>query len=168
LINRIQTVVDKRIRGTQLGQGYSPKRYVPPTGVPLRAPANGLRVLISEDEEEVARALRLTLEGHGYECALAYDAAETIKKIKTFQPHLLTTDITKPGIDGFEMISIIKKEIDPKLPIIIFSAAISEVSRKALGYALGVDDIVDKPSSPPELLQRIQAVVERRIRGVSV
>lgn len=81
------------------------------------------RILVCEDDQAISEIMKIMLEQGGFEVKLLSSGKAILKQVKNFQPHLILLDIWLPGIDGKEIIKILKK--DPKLnqiPIIIVSA----------------------------------------------
>jgi len=117
-----------------------------------------LRILVVEDDINIAELVQIYLEDSGYEVYLASDGNEAIKLFKEKSPSLVILDIMLPGKDGFEVCKEIRKSSSS--PIIVLSAKDSETD-KVLGLELGADDYLTKPFSPRELLARVKAVLRR-------
>src|SRR5262245_27232252 len=121
------------------------------------------RILIVEDDVDIARLVGLYLEqaGHSVEIIDSGDAA--LGRLKDNPPDLLILDIMLPGIDGLTICRAVRSQPSTTtIPIIILSARADE-SDRIHGLELGADDYVVKPFSPKELVARV-AAVERRAR----
>jgi two-component system response regulator VicR len=116
------------------------------------------RILIIEDEKDIARILKDYLTKNNYETAISLNGTDGIKTIKLFKPDLIILDIMLPDIDGIELCREIRQQSNT--PIIILSARGSDTD-KVLGLGFGADDYMTKPFSLVELLARIQAHFRR-------
>src|SRR6476661_9337115 len=117
------------------------------------------RVLVIEDNANLAFGLTRSLESEGYEVESAEDGVRGFELAKTCNPDLVVLDLMLPGMDGY---SILKKlRADGKdVPILILTAR-GEEADKVFGFRLGADDYVTKPFSLSELLARVQAILRR-------
>jgi phosphate regulon transcriptional regulator PhoB len=119
------------------------------------------KVLIVEDDRDIAEMVDYNLKEEGYETVSAFDGEEGVKLAKKESPDLIILDIMLPIIDGFEVCKILKKEqITADIPVIILSAK-SQETDKIVGLELGADDYITKPFSPRELIARIRAILRR-------
>jgi two-component system response regulator VicR len=118
----------------------------------------GERILVVDDEAEVAELLRDYLEREGYRTALAFDGESALRSFAELEPDLVVLDLMLPGIDGLEVCRFIRSRSD--LPILMLSAKGSDMD-KILGLGLGADDYVVKPFSPGELVARVKAHLRR-------
>ncbi len=123
------------------------------------------RIIVVEDDIDIARLVRLHLEANGFEVSCFTSAEPALETARTSSPSAFLLDIMLPGsVDGLDALQRIRKE--PKLvdvPVIIVSARNSEEDR-ILGLELGADDYVVKPFSPRELVARVKCV-RRRIKA---
>jgi Response regulators consisting of a CheY-like receiver domain and a winged-helix DNA-binding domain len=117
------------------------------------------RILVVEDEEAIARLISYNLKKEGFEVLTSGDGLEALEMIRSERPDLIILDIMLPGMDGFDICRVIRKE-DISVPIIMLSARNEEVD-KILGLELGGDDYVTKPFSPRELIARVRALLRR-------
>jgi DNA-binding response OmpR family regulator len=117
------------------------------------------RILIVEDEPDIALGLREDLKKQGYEVETVADGAAAILRGKGEAWDLILLDIMLPKIDGFEVCRELRRA-RVKTPIIMLTAKIQE-AEKVMGLELGADDYVTKPFSPHELRARIKAVLRR-------
>lgn len=118
------------------------------------------RVLIVDDEAELACILRDYLKKEGFNTETVYDGASAIKAFETFKPQLVLLDVMLPDYDGMEVCRRIRAKSN--IPIIMLSAKSSDID-KILGLGLGADDYISKPFSPGELVARIKAHIRRYV-----
>ena len=116
------------------------------------------RILIIEDEEDIARLITLYLKREGIESDRCETGEEGLEKLKDNSYDLLVLDINLPGIDGFEVLQKIRKNND--MPVLILSAR-REDADMLIGFGGGADDYVTKPFSPGVLTARIRAHLKR-------
>ncbi len=116
------------------------------------------RVLIVEDDHNIADLLRLYLEKEGYEVAIAPDGVKGVERFRIEQPDLVLLDVMLPGMDGWAVCRTIRGEA--KTPIIMLTAK-SETEDKVYGLKQGADDYITKPFEMKEVLARIEAVLRR-------
>lgn len=118
------------------------------------------RILVIEDDLVISKGLRLALEAEGYEVVLAYDGEEGLFKAKTESPDLLILDIMMPELNGFEIVTELRRTGDG-VPIVVLSARTDSVD-KIRGLDLGADDYVSKPFDLNEFLARVRRHLGRR------
>ena len=117
------------------------------------------RILIIEDEKDMAAGLRDNLELEGHDVIIAEDGINGLRLATEKQPHLIILDIMLPGKSGFDVCKELRAQnIDT--PIIMLTARGEEID-KILGLELGADDYITKPFSLRELLARVKAVLRR-------
>lgn len=114
------------------------------------------QILIIEDEPEIRKFLRVTLEQQGYAVTEAITGNEGLKRITTYPPELVILDLGLPDIDGSEIISTVRGW--SKLPIIVLSARDHEQDKVAALEA-GADDYLSKPFGVNELIARIKVAL---------
>jgi len=118
-----------------------------------------VKILIVEDEPELSDQLRLTLSNQRYMVDIAEDGEAALDKLFDNPYDLILLDIMLPRIDGFEVLSEIRKAgIDT--PVLMLTAK-GEVEEKIKGLDLGADDYLAKPFSLAELMARIRALLRR-------
>lgn len=118
----------------------------------------GAKVLVIDDDKEIAELVRDYLEVEGYEIFLAFDGEEGIQKFENLKPDLAIIDIMLPKVDGMEICR--RFRADSTIPILMLSAKTSDTD-KILGLGIGADDYVTKPFSPGELVARVKAQLRR-------
>jgi len=116
------------------------------------------KILVVEDELTLNETLVYNLKKQGYEVESVMDGHDALSKARTSQPDLIVLDIMLPGIDGLEIMRILRKE--SKIPILILTAQGEEIDR-VLGLELGADDYMPKPFSMRELIARVKAILRR-------
>ena len=116
------------------------------------------KVLIVEDESNIAELLHLYLEKAGFETAVAPDGGKGVELFRSFQPDLVLLDIMLPVLDGWGVLKKIR-ETD-KTPVIMLTAK-SEGRDKLIGFEYGADDYVTKPFDILELKARIRVILRR-------
>jgi DNA-binding response OmpR family regulator len=117
------------------------------------------RLLVVEDEPNIAQALRNDLRYEGYDVELQGDGDEAFHRAKSATFDLIVLDVMLPGRDGFAVCRELRRA-GVQTPIIMLTARTQEVER-VMGLELGADDYISKPFSPLELCARIKAVLRR-------
>ena len=119
------------------------------------------RVLVVEDERDVADLIRYNLTKEGYDVVVAPTGADALKQAREVHPDLVLLDIMVPQLNGWEVCRRLKQDVETKnIPVIMVTGRVEE-GDKVLGFEMGADDYVTKPFSPRELLARIRAVARR-------
>ena len=119
------------------------------------------RVLVVEDERDVAELIRYNLSKEGYDVIVAPTGADALKQAREVQPDVILLDIMVPQLNGWEVCRRLKQDAETKrIPVIMVTGRVEE-GDKVLGFEMGADDYVTKPFSPRELLARIRAVGRR-------
>lgn len=116
------------------------------------------RILIVEDELDLANIIKDYLEKELYEVEICSQGDEAIEIFDKFKPSLVILDLMLPGMNGYEICQNIRKK--STIPILILSAKIDEFD-KVKGLNLGADDYITKPFRPRELLARVNAQLRR-------
>ncbi len=117
------------------------------------------RVLVIEDNRNLATGLRNNLEIEGYEVDVAADGTAGLVAARSSSINLIILDLMLPGMDGYRVLRTLREEgIDT--PVLILSAR-GEEADKVLGFHLGADDYVPKPFGLLELLARVDALLRR-------
>ena len=116
------------------------------------------KILIVDDDENIADLISLYLLKECYDTRIVYDGEAALREIKTYEPDLMLLDLMLPGIDGYQVCREVRTYSN--LPIIMLSAK-GEVFDKVLGLELGADDYILKPFDPKEMVARVKAVLRR-------
>ena len=116
------------------------------------------KILIVDDDENIAELISLYLTKECFETKIVYDGESALLQLDTFRPNLILLDLMLPGIDGYQVCREIRKSNN--VPIIMLSAK-GETFDKVLGLELGADDYIIKPFETKELVARVKAVLRR-------
>lgn len=121
-----------------------------------------IKILLIEDEQDIADLVKINLEAVDYKVVAAYDGLEGFLAAEREKPDIIVLDIMLPGMNGLDVCRKLKNHPDlMSIPIIMISAKSEELDI-VLGLELGADDYVTKPFSPKVLISRIKAVLRRR------
>jgi two-component system, OmpR family, response regulator AdeR len=115
-------------------------------------------VLVVEDEPDLADVVRAYLVDAGFRVMVEHDGGRAERVIASMTPDLVVLDVNLPGIDGFEVLRRTRTTSD--VPVVFLTARVDDVDR-VIGFRLGGDDYVTKPFHPPELVERVKAVLRR-------
>lgn len=116
------------------------------------------KILIVEDDSTLLEVLTYNLTRQGYQVVTAKDGRSALTIARQEKPDLIVLDVMLPGIDGFEVCRILRKEFS--FPILMLTARTEEVD-KIVGLEMGADDYLTKPFSMRELLARVKALLRR-------
>ena len=119
---------------------------------------NKQKVLIVDDDNNIAELVSLYLTKECFETMIVNDGESVLQAIDTFDPNIILLDLMLPGIDGYQVCREVRAK--NSLPIIMLSAK-GEVFDKVLGLELGADDYIEKPFDSKELVARVKAVLRR-------
>lgn len=117
------------------------------------------KILIIDDEKHIAEALKLNLRMQGHDVLHAINGLEGLRFYSEYAPQLVIVDLMMPEIDGFGVITEIRKR-DAKIPILVISAK-DQVKEKIKCLSLGVDDYLSKPFDLDEFLLRVDRLLTR-------
>ncbi|MEP6762904.1 MAG: response regulator transcription factor [Gemmatimonadaceae bacterium] len=123
------------------------------------------RVLIVEDERDLAGLLSMNLTQEGLDVRMVHDGTEALPIVKSWSPDLVILDLMLPGLNGFEVLRGIRAHATD-LPVLILSAR-GEEQDKIRGFRLDADQYVTKPFGLVELLERVHALLRRGARSSS-
>lgn len=122
------------------------------------------RIYVLDDEVNILQLVKYNLEDEGYSVKVFKEYESFLLELKNEVPELIILDIMMPVKDGFEVMSIIRREKTTKhIPIIFLSAKAEEIDR-VFGMEMGADDYLVKPFSIRELLVRVKAMLRRESR----
>ena len=116
------------------------------------------KILIADDDSNIAELIALYLEKEGFETRKAENGRQALEILKNYTADLIILDIMMPEMDGYEVCRTVRK--DSAVPIIMLTAK-GETFDKVLGLELGADDYMVKPFDTKELVARVKAVLRR-------
>ena len=117
-----------------------------------------IKVLIADDQPQIAEVLRLYCKKEGYTVTVAGDGLQALSLFNTIAPDVVLLDVMMPKMDGFEVCRRIREH--GSTPVIMITAR-GEDFEKIMGLDIGADDYIVKPFSPGEVMARIRAVLRR-------
>lgn len=130
-------------------------------GLVWRTPMFKKKILIIDDTEMMVKLTTDILREKGYEVVSASNGVDGIKMVMSEKPDLVLLDVVMPGIDGFEVCKLLRKdESNNLMPIIMLTAQGNEEDKLA-GLELGADDYITKPFNPRELVSRVKNTLLR-------
>ncbi|WP_305856146.1 response regulator [Balneatrix alpica] len=115
------------------------------------------RILIVDDEIPLARALQRLLRNAGYQTEIATDGFQAGSKVASYEPALMTLDLSMPGINGFEVLEFVRAQY-PKIRVLVISALDERRLENAL--SAGADAVLSKPFENNILLEQIEALMD--------
>jgi two-component system alkaline phosphatase synthesis response regulator PhoP len=125
------------------------------------------RILVIEDDPDIAELVARYLERDGYLVELVASGREGLDRIAAKPPALVILDVMLPEVDGLEICRLVRgNEKTAAVPIIMLTAR-AEESERIVGLEVGADDYIAKPFSPNELVARVRALLRRTQRGAS-
>jgi DNA-binding response OmpR family regulator len=116
------------------------------------------KILVVEDEQDIARALSYALQREGFLARIAPDGQAAVRDARAWEPDLVLLDLILPDTDGLKVCQTLRRDAAPA--IIMVTARTEEVDR-VVGLEVGADDYVTKPFSMRELIARVRAVLRR-------
>ena len=133
-----------------------------------RRPRVLTRILVVEDQRDLAKGLKANLEVEGYAVDVAHTGLDALRHLEQHAPSLVLLDLMLPDIEGYDVLARLRRA-GHKMPVLILTARGEEVD-KVRGFRLGADDYVTKPFGVMELIVRIEAILRRAgagpVRGV--
>lgn len=120
-----------------------------------------MRLLIADDEVNLAKALQAVLEDAGYNCDVCFDGNSAIRLISQEIYDGLILDIMMPEKNGYEVLNQIRKQKND-IPVLLLSA-LNEVDDKVTGFDLGANDYLSKPFSTKELIARVKVMLKENV-----
>jgi len=122
-------------------------------------------IMVVDDEQLILKLLSRTLEPEGYDVVVAENGEAALKLLDKHEPDLVILDIMMPGLDGFQVLGLIRQRSN--IPVIMLTAR-HEVTAVRDALTVGADDYVRKPFHTRELLARIRAKLRRASQEVTV
>jgi two-component system, OmpR family, alkaline phosphatase synthesis response regulator PhoP len=123
------------------------------------------RILAVDDEPNIVRLIEVNLTRHGYQVETANNGVQALEKIRASRPDLVVSDVMMPEMDGFELLSSIRR--DPaleSLPVIMLTAKAGDKDVMS-GYSRGADMYLTKPFNPAELLAFVKRILQSSSDG---
>lgn len=118
------------------------------------------KILAVDDERHIVRLVEVNLQRAGYDVVTAYDGREALEKVKAEKPDLIVLDVMMPLMDGFEVLSNLKKDPETKeIPVIMLTAKAQDAD-VFRGWQSGVDCYLTKPFNPMELLTFVKRIFD--------
>jgi two-component system KDP operon response regulator KdpE len=117
-----------------------------------------MRILVVDDEPQITRVLKASLQSNGHDVTVAQDGADALARFMKAQPDLVITDLAMPGMSGIELTRAIRER--SQVPVIVLSVR-SQDAQKVAALDEGADDYITKPFSIQELLARVRVQVRR-------
>jgi two-component system KDP operon response regulator KdpE len=117
-----------------------------------------MQILVVDDEPQITRVLRTSLQSNGHEVTVAHDGTEALAQFLKAEPELVITDLAMPGMNGIELTREIRER--SKVPVIVLSVRGNDAS-KVEALDQGADDYITKPFSIQELLARVRVQMRR-------
>ena len=119
------------------------------------------RVLVVDDDPEILRLVKLSLETAGFAVIEAHDGQEALDAVTGEAPDIVVLDVMMPGLDGMEVCRRIRANYETRsMSVILLSARVTSTDKMA-GFRAGADDYITKPFDPEELVERVRATLSR-------
>lgn len=119
------------------------------------------KILVVDDEKEIADLIEVYLKNDGYQVYTAYDGADALKYIENIEMDLVILDVMLPDTDGFRICQKIREKYF--YPIIMLTAKVEDAD-KIMGLTIGADDYITKPFNPLEVVARVKTQLRRYVR----
>ncbi|MDP4300915.1 response regulator transcription factor [Leptothrix discophora] len=120
------------------------------------------RILIVEDQADIRKLIRMTLEFSDFDLHEAADGESGLELARSVRPHLMLLDVMMPGrLDGFQVCRAIKADPDLRATLVVMLTARGQSSDVSAGEQSGADAYLVKPFSPLELIDRVEAMVAK-------
>lgn len=126
------------------------------------------KILIVDDDPDIQEFLKTVLETKDYQLSSAYNGEECLQKVKEEIPDLIILDLLMPKKDGFVVIRELREDVNlSRIPILILTSVKKEASDRRYeletGLSMDVDDYVEKPIKPQDLLHRVEKILRRKL-----
>ena len=127
------------------------------------------RLLVVDDDPDIARFIEVNLRTHGFEVHLAADGVEALERAQEIRPDLVLVDVMMPRMDGFQVVDRLRSDPRTANTSIIMLTAKALTADKVLGITAGADDYIIKPFDPVELVARVKGTLRRarEMRAIS-
>ena len=123
--------------------------------------ADAKKILVADDEEQLALALKIRLESRGYQVTMVHNGQQALERVTAERPDLVILDVLMPVMDGYSCLRELNKQVGRgKIPVIILTA---RERLKDLFELEGVEDYVVKPFDHEDLLIRIERIFKKQV-----
>ncbi len=120
------------------------------------------RILVVDDEPNIALSLNYLMERAGYSVRIAADGEEAIEAVKEALPDLILLDVNMPKMNGYEVCELVRTNPQWKhIPIVMLTAKGRDIEREK-GLAVGADEYITKPFSTQEVVEKVRVILEAR------
>lgn len=123
--------------------------------------ASPLRVLVADDDRQVAVSLTAILRNEGFEARGVYNGADALKEVRDFMPDVVVLDISMPRLSGYEVARMLKHEYGEKAPLLIAITGSKQASDRQLSKLVGFDHHFSKPYDAGAVLGAIARAASR-------
>ena len=130
----------------------------------LRSGAAGPRIVVVDDDPAIVRAVTAVLEAEGYQVEGVRDQRQALRAVLEDPPALVVLDVNMPGLDGWEVCDILRRQSHTRDVPVLFLTGRADVRDQITAMQVGGSDYVTKPFRPEELRAKVQAWVRRRPR----
>lgn len=127
-----------------------------------------IRTLVVDDEADILRLIEIKLRKAGFEVMTARDGQEGLTKALAEKPDLMLVDVMMPRMDGYAVVSEVRRSLGDEAPIIILLTARGQEADVVKGLTSGADDYIVKPFSPRELIARINVALIKSGKHASI
>ena len=118
-----------------------------------------IRALVVDDEADILHLIEIKRKKAGFEVVTAHDGQEGLDKALAEKPDILLVDVMMPKMDGYTVVSEVRRQLGGEAPIIIFLTAKGQEADVVKGLSTGADDYIIKPFAPRELIARINVIL---------
>nr|WP_281270624.1 response regulator transcription factor [Quadrisphaera granulorum] len=132
---------------------------IPRGDAPVRGDGTPVRVLVVDDEPDLADVLSTVLRGEGFDVAVAHTGSAAVHRAEAFRPDAVVLDVMLPDLDGFAVLERLRRE-DPAV-VVLFLTARSALEDRVAGIRLGGDDYLTKPFHLEEVVVRLRGLLRR-------
>lgn len=121
----------------------------------------GSTIVLADDDPSITTLVRLTLQRNGFNCEVALNGGDALELVNKVKPCAAVLDVGMPNIDGFEVLSRIRRSPETAQTRVILLTGCEQETDILRGFSLGADDYVTKPFNPMELMMRIKRTIGR-------